>query len=59
MTKIDKKIIENIELLSKIIEQETMVIPSFSNYDGQFPNSAKKGLCFDRILSSMYFESFN
>ena len=33
----------DIASLSKIIRQETMVVPTFSNFDGPFPKSANKG----------------
>ena len=39
----------DISSLSKIIKQETMAVPTFSNYDGPFPNSAKKGKIYGPI----------
>lgn len=39
----------DIPSLSKIIKQETMVIPTFSNYDGPFPCSANKGRIYGPI----------
>ena len=39
----------DIPSLSKIIKQETMAVPTFSNYDGPFPNSAKKGQIYGPI----------